>query len=103
MPRRRLYQDTVEARPKRLKIIDQRAFSEAEIAMITALARYLSAGKGLPRDWYRTALFKNSDRLLKRRGYMHLHPGDMTSDVLLWVVQYDDAVALLTISDHGPF
>jgi hypothetical protein len=56
------------------------------------------AGDEIPERYYRTS--SGGDRLLKEEGIMHLHLRNPGSDVILYLVQFDEEVLLLGTGTH---
>lgn len=63
----------------------------------------IGGGYALPDRYYRAGIDRDEDRLLDEQGIMHLHLGGRDSDVLLFLVQYEDRVVLLEINSHKHF
>lgn len=65
----------------------------------------IAAGEVLPEWAYRSGVDLDDppDRLLSRYGIMHLHLGSKTSNDLLFLMQFDDHVVILAISNHKHF
>jgi len=72
---------------------------------LLALIRAIENGIPLSEDFYRQGVDSNDppDILLADHGIMHLHLGGSHSDVLVFLVQYDDGVPILEINDHKHF
>jgi hypothetical protein len=50
--------------------------------------------------FYRREIGLNKDRLLEETGVKHLHLGGSGSDVIVYVLEREDDVLFLRISDH---
>lgn len=78
------------------------AGSKAEQDLI-ALIKLLGDGSILPERFYRNGIDRDADQLLDDHGIKHLHLDHATSDIVLFLVEYDDSVLLLEINDHSAF
>lgn len=65
------------------------------------IRRRLEQGMELPPGRYRNHIGKTPDDLLQHTGVKHLHLGDVKSNVLLFLQEYDGFIVLLEIADHG--
>ena len=65
------------------------------------IRRRIEQGLELPPKYFRNGIGKTTDDLLQHTGVKHLHLGTIKSDVLLFLVEFDDFVVLLEIADHG--
>lgn len=63
----------------------------------------IERGDGVPDAHYRTGIDRDEDALLAERGIMHLHLGGKDSDVLVFLIQYADRVAMLETNSHMHF
>lgn len=59
----------------------------------------ITAGHEIPERYYRKS--PGGDRLLKEEGIMHLHLKNPGSDVIVYLVQFDDEVLLLGTGTHA--
>lgn len=62
----------------------------------------IEAGRPVPIDFYSRRVDEPQyvDALLQTYGIMHLHLGGRNSNVLVYLVQFNDSVLLLQINDH---
>jgi hypothetical protein len=67
---------------------------------VAALVEYIEKGMPIPNRYYRLDRFGSKDKLLERRGVMHLH---LTDDDLLLVIQYSDVVLFVAVETHKIF
>lgn len=70
---------------------------------VLEVIRLLGCGGILPERFYRNGIDRDVDDLLQDNGIKHLHLGCATSDVLLFLVEYEETVLLLEIADHAHF
>ena len=70
---------------------------------LVEIIRLLAAGSIVPERYYRNGIERDHDELLTEHGIKHLHLGSATSDVLLFLVEYDSKVLLLEINTHKHF
>lgn len=73
------------------------------LAAYTALVRAIENGWTLPERFYRKDRHSTPDRLLEDEGVMHLHLGDQSTPELVYLMQFDNDVVLLEVSDHYHF
>jgi hypothetical protein len=60
-------------------------------------------GYALPPRYYRKDRDTTPDELLDQYGIMHLHLCGQNSNIILYLIQYNNFVIFLELSDHGPF
>ena len=70
---------------------------------LRVLIDHINAGSLVPERFYRSGIDRDDDELLAATGIKHLHLGGRGSDVLIFLVEYDDVVTLLEINDHKHF
>lgn len=70
---------------------------------LATLIYLLGQGSPIPDRFYRNFVGDGNDRLLDEQGIKHLHLEGATSDILLFLVEYDEKVLLLEINDHNAF
>lgn len=63
----------------------------------------LLAGALVPERFYRNRIDQKPDPLLAAEGIKHLHLGGSDSDIIVFLVEYEDRVVILEISDHTRF
>jgi hypothetical protein len=75
--------------------------SQAEIDLL-AIIYAIGAGNLVPERCYRHGVDRNHprDELLEDRGIKHLHLGGADSDIVLYLVEYEEFVLLLEIGTH---
>ncbi len=112
MPKR-LTKNEIEPKPKR--ILDYKNFRMARTregdldwAALDLerlkIMRKIERGEPLERWRYRRSTeTAKQDYALKNYGFMHLHLTEKHGNQLLWLVQYDDAVVFLEVTDHATF
>jgi hypothetical protein len=67
------------------------------------ILRCIRTGRSIPQEFYRANRDSTPDELLDREDVMHLHLGNPGTRELLYLIQYDDYVILLEVSDHYHF
>jgi hypothetical protein len=109
-PNERLRDERVESRPKAVDFAPNfkdwtgLVFSMPELENdLNELIERIGDGRLLPARFYRRGIERDDDALLEEDGIKHLHLGGADSDVLLWLVEYDDRVVLLEINSHKHF
>jgi hypothetical protein len=70
---------------------------------LLAIIDSIERGHGVPDRHYRAGIDRDRDGLLEETGIMHLHLGGKDSDVLLFLIQYEDRVVLLETNTHMHF
>jgi hypothetical protein len=63
----------------------------------------LLEGKLIPEKYYRHRIEHSPDALLASEGIKHLHLGGRDSEIILFLVEYEDRVVLLEANDHRHF
>lgn len=63
----------------------------------------LLEGKLVPEKYYRHRVEHSPDALLASDGIKHLHLGGRDSEIILFLVEYEDRVVLLEANDHRHF
>lgn len=106
MPRNRLTLDEIE--PKKKKFVLSKSYRDTfkQAAALQALAEikeYVENGRPLPARYYRRDSQTTVDQMLQSEGFLHLHAGDPSTRVLIYAIQYDDAVLILEITGHEHF
>lgn len=94
---------------KKKKEVDTAAsFSTALIANDPArqdelidIVESIKRGDGVDERYYRSKIDEDYDRFLATYGVIHLHLENKGSDLLLYLVQYEDRVVLVYLGDHG--
>lgn len=105
----RLRLPKLEQKPKAVHVVDtwrdtQNILNDPELAdRVKHIRRCILNGTPLPSSYYRKGVDLDTDALLEAEGFMHLHLGRTNTSELLWLVQYDDHVVLLELSDHKHF
>lgn len=98
---------TIEAKPKRVYKAD--TFRDSVglksklpdlAANLVLIVRCIESGHPIPERFYRSRREETDDELLELLGVMHLHLDNPGSRELLYLVQFDDHVVLLEVSDH---
>ncbi|WP_156367681.1 hypothetical protein [Brevundimonas sp. Leaf363] len=59
----------------------------------------ITEGKPIPNRYYRSSAGR--DRLLEEEGIMHLHLGHAGSNVIIYLLQFEDEVLLLAAGTHA--
>lgn len=72
-----------------------------EEADLVAIIRSIGDGNLIPERCYRHGVDRTQDRLLDEQGIKHFHLGGADSDVILFLVEYDESVLLLEIGTHA--
>ncbi|WP_374944187.1 hypothetical protein [Sphingomonas sp.] len=67
------------------------------------MVRRIEGGLALDERFYRKRIEDTPDELLEKHGIKHFHLGGQSSDVLVFLAEYDDVVILLEINDHKHF
>lgn len=67
---------------------------------INIIRKYIISGTVIPEDFYRSS--KRGDALLVRFGYMHLCLLGQSSNIRLYLKQYDDHVMFVEVNTHLP-
>lgn len=70
---------------------------------LATLIYLLGQGSPIPDRFYRNFVGDGNDRLLEDQGIKHLHLGGATSNILLFLVEYEEKVLLLEINNHNAF
>lgn len=70
---------------------------------LATIIHLLGEGSPIPERFYRNFVGDGKDQLLIDLGIKHLHLGGSTSDILLFLVEYEDKVLLLEINNHKAF
>lgn len=75
--------------------------SKAEVDLFSII-HAIGAGDLVPNRCYRHGIERNfpRDELLEDRGIKHLHLGGADSDIILYLVEYEEFVLLLEIGTH---
>lgn len=81
-------------------LVDVGSKAEGDLATIIKL---LGAGSPIPDKFYRNYVGNGQDELLNDFGIKHLHLGGSTSDILLFLVEFEGRILLLEINDHNAF
>jgi len=103
----RLRCDRFEQKPKRVVLAKNfkdwiGALSDPEVAArFTRLRDCITQGYIVPDHYYRRST--RQDDLLGQEGIKHLHLDGGGGDILLFAVEYDDAVVFLEINSHRHF
>ncbi|MGJ3629286.1 hypothetical protein AB5I41_24940 [Sphingomonas sp. MMS24-JH45] len=63
----------------------------------------IANGNPLPRQLYRKGLDVTTDFSAQKTGVKHIHLGGQNSDVLVFLVEFPDEVAMLEINTHRRF
>lgn len=106
-PDPRLRQRRIEHKAK--PVVPARGFVDAaEVGNDTGLKADLdeaidsiTRGQGLPERFYRAGIDDDRDTFLATYGVLHIHLGGKDSDVLVYLVQYDETVVLLRTGTHA--
>jgi len=72
-------------------------------AALKLIKENISNGYGLPEEMYRTNIDSSEDKLLDYAGIMHIHPLGKGSSEILYLVQTQNCVGLLELTDHRHF
>ncbi len=79
-------------------------FSDREIEDdFNEIVDCLLDGRLIPEKFYRNRIDHTPDALLAGDGIKHLHLGGRNSDIILFLVEYEDRVVLLEVSNHQHF
>lgn len=98
---------SIEAKPK--KVHKAETFRDSvglkskrpELAEnLVHIVRCIENGHAIPEQFYRSRREETDDELLEMLGVMHLHLDHPGCRELLYLVQFDDHVVLLEVSDH---
>ncbi|WP_424138838.1 hypothetical protein [Roseomonas chloroacetimidivorans] len=76
---------------------------EAYQADLLFLIQLLKNGTPIPRRFYRSVQGPSTDQALEEYGVMHLHLLNPSTDVLVFLMQFEDWVAILEVNNHLPF
>ena len=99
----------IEARPKRTilhpRFVDALAALNGAQMMLefNELIDHIENGWEVPERFYRLDIDRNADRLLDETGMKHLHLGGRGSNILVYLMEFDDRVLILRIDDHAHF
>ena len=72
-------------------------------AELDEIIESIERGDGVPEPHYRAGIDRDQDGLLADHGIMHLHLGGKASDILVFLIQYEDRVVLLETNTHVHF
>ena len=96
-------------RSKRVKLVETYSDHTGKVVEspyredLIDLRRRIIGGLGIDPKFYRQNMEDSRDQLLTLFGVKHLHLGGQKSDVLIYLVEYEDYVAILEINDHKHF
>lgn len=101
----RLRQRRIEKKPKAVEkaasfstaLIDG---DDARTDELIDIIESIERGDGVPEAYYRKDIDTDRDRFLDRYGVIHLHLEHKGSDLLVYLVQYDDRVVLVALGGH---
>lgn len=104
----RLKKPRIVDTPKRVKVVGGKLeiarrvspLSDTHKKDLEDLIEYIESGKTVPERYYRGSSDRRSDPLLALHGVMHLHLGDPSSNVLVYLIQYADVVLLICVDTH---
>lgn len=79
-------------------------FSDSELEdQFNEIVDCLLEGKLIPEKYYRNRIGHSPDPLLTDSGIKHLHLGGRDSNIILFLVEYEDRVVILEANDHRHF
>ena len=96
----------LEAKPKRVNLPEVfkdevGALSDARLLLeFNELQDCIHNGDPVPDAYYRLDVGKTKDRLLDEAGVKHLHLGGRGSETVVYLLELEDRVVFLRISDH---
>jgi hypothetical protein len=79
------------------------ALTPEQEACLAEIRERIESGRRLPAYCYRVNRDSSGDALLVREGIMHLHLSRKDRNAILFLVQYEDHVVFLDVTDHAPF
>lgn len=110
MNNQRLKGERFEAKPKEVvraaNYRDQTGLLAHDNVLVDDLELIVACierGKLLPPRFYRRGIERTEDQLLNEEGIKHLHLGGQESDVLVFIVEYEDRAVLLEVNSHIHF